>query len=136
MTNDLPEPLYIDPELGIPIFDEPETTPMERWAPPCPLGHPQRPVSAHAYRDKLQGCLQLRVDKRPGVEGVCSVVVQESSDIVLVRVILCCPEGDADDESELWDCPTRVWLDDPLDGRTVIDVESGLRLPTYESKWS
>jgi len=73
---------------------------------------------------------------RPSVEGVCAVIVQESFEIVVARVILCSPDGDWDDGSEPLDCPARVWLDDALEDREVIDVESGRRLPLYVPNWS
>ncbi|MDE3134737.1 MAG: hypothetical protein KGL15_11775 [Acidobacteriota bacterium] len=113
----------------------PPTTPFARWAPPCPAGHPQRPTPAIAHRDKLGGLIQLRAIMHPE-DGICSVVIQESRDLVLVRVILCRHEDswDEDDESELFNCPVRVWLDEPLDDRWIIDVETGLRLPHHESR--
>jgi hypothetical protein len=115
----------------------PPTKPFQRWAPPCPAGHPQRPTPAIAHRDKLNGLIQLRALMQPA-DGICSVVIQESYDLVLVRVILCRPhdDWDDDDESELFNCPVRIWLDEPLDDRWVIDVEAGKRLPPYEPTWS
>lgn len=70
-------------------------------------------------------------------DGICSVVIQESRELVLVRVILCRHEDnwDDDDESELFNSPVRVWLDEPLNDRWIIDVETGLRLPHHESGW-
>jgi hypothetical protein len=147
MTPDRPKALLFDGrgfepiEIGSPEdrarHKPPTTTPIARWAPPCPAGHPQRPTAAIAHRDKLGGLIQLRAIMHPS-DGICSVVIQESVDLVLVRVILCRPEDtwDDDDDSELFNCPVRVWLDEPLDGRVIIDVETGLRLPPHEPQWS
>jgi hypothetical protein len=115
----------------------PPTNPFQRWASPCTAGHPQRPTPAIAHRDKLGGLIQLRALMHPA-DGICSVVIQESYDLVLVRVILCRShdDWDDDDDSELFNCPVRIWLDEPLDDRWVIDVETGQRLPPYEPRWS
>lgn len=66
----------------------PPTTAFARWSPPCECGHSQRPRAAIGYRDKLGGLIQLRTNMSE-TEGICSVVIQESHEFVLVRVILC-----------------------------------------------
>lgn len=118
--------------LGDPpvIAETPPTTPMTRWAPLCPLGYPQRPVAGVAHRDKGDGIVQIRVPMRH-TESVCCVIVQESFELVLVRVILCCEGGVWDDGSEVFDCPAKAYLDDDLDDRWIIDIESGRRLPPW-----
>jgi hypothetical protein len=117
------------------IIDPPPVTPLTRWAPLCPLDHPQRLALAIAYRVKGPDLLQLRVLMRR-TEGACSVVVQESPELVLVRVIVCSPDGNFDDGSELLDCPVKAYLDAPLDDRMVIEIETARRLPLYLPDWS
>jgi len=118
--------------LGI---HQPLTTRMTRWAPPCPGGHPQRPVAGFAYRDRGGGLVQVRVPVRRN-ENICGVVVQEGIQLVLVRVILCCPGGHWDECSKPLNCGAQACLDDDLDGRWVVDVESGESLPPWEPGWS
>jgi hypothetical protein len=117
-----------------PGLGSPPTTRLSRWAPACPHGHPQRPVPGFAYRDKGGGLVQIRVSVRRN-QNICSVVVQEGIQLVLVRVILCCPGGNWDDCSKPLNCGAKAFLDDDLDGRWVIDVESGESLPPWEPGW-
>ena len=62
---------------------------LDKWAPKCPIGNPQRAFACLAYREREPGRLQLRVAVLPGTEGVCDVIVHEDEDTVYVRVILC-----------------------------------------------
>ena len=105
---------------------------LDKWAPKCPIGNPQRACACLAYREREPGRLQLRVAVLPGTEGVCDVIVHEDEDTVYVWVILCYEETDQDDEErECWDCPVHAYLDQPLNGRTVIDVQTDQALPLF-----
>lgn len=115
--------------------DPPTSTPLTRWAPPCPYGHPQRPVIGFAHRDKGGGLVEVRVPVRRN-ESICAVVVQESLELVLVRVLVCCPGGHWDDCAKPLNRGAKACLEDDLDERWVIDVESGHRLPPWEPGWS
>jgi hypothetical protein len=109
---------------------------VDKWAPPCPLGYPQRLLTLLGFRLKAVDCLQLRV-VLGWRDGICCVIVDEHPDLVDVRVLACHPEDEADDprdphrRREDLDSPCRVWLDAPLGERIVIDVDSGEPLPMY-----
>ena len=116
----------------------------EKWAPRCPVGNSQRLRHPLGFRERNIGELELRV-ALGGDEGVCEVVVDEGDDEVQVRVLLCYPDDDDecrddDDEKaprrrrrrrEYTDCPVRVWLENPLGERAVIDVDTDEELPLY-----
>jgi hypothetical protein len=72
-----------------------------------------------------------------GENGVCEVIVEESDDIVLVRVLVCLDEkADAlPPAREFMTCPVRRWLDRPLGNRKVVDVDSNEALPLFSPKY-
>lgn len=113
---------------------------LDKWAPPCPLGYPQRLLTILGFRLKAVDCLQLRV-VLGWRDGICAVIVDEHSDLVYVRVLACHPEDEADDprdprrSREDLDSPCRRWLHAPLAERVVIDVDSGEPLPMYIPRW-
>jgi hypothetical protein len=111
---------------------------LEKWAPRCPIGNPQRVRRCMGYRERDPGRLQLRV-ALGGNEGVCEVVVDETDEIVTVRVFLCYDEDEEDNDRgrdrEYINCPVHVYLDKPLDGRTVVDFQSNEELPLYVPNW-
>ena len=103
----------------------------EKWAPKCPDGKPQRLRHALAHRERNLCELELRVPLGRGEGGVCQLVVDERQDEVYVRVLVCV---DRESDSvmgprEYVDWPVRVWLERPLGGRVVIDVDTGRELP-------
>jgi hypothetical protein len=111
---------------------------LDKWAPSCPIGNPQRVGQLLAYREREPGRLQLRVSMRPGSDGICEAIVEETEETVRVRVLLCFEDRDEywDDRGcEYWDCPTHAYLDKPLGGRTVIDVDDEKPLPLYSPQW-
>jgi hypothetical protein len=93
-----------------------------------------RPRVCLGFREREPGRLQLRVPLRIG-EGVCEVVVEEDEHTVFVRVIVCYDENDLDDDREYVNCPTHVYLEQPLNGRTVTDVETEQPLPLFVPSW-
>jgi hypothetical protein len=104
---------------------------LERWAPKCPIGNPQRIRPCLAYREREPGRLQLRVALGPA-EGVCDIVVDEQEDVVYVRALLCYDREEEDARSpDYWNCPVHVYLDRPLGDRGVFDIESDAFLPRY-----
>lgn len=112
---------------------------LEKWAPPCPDGNPQRLLEILGFRLKGADYLQLRLVLKPGADGVCQAVIDEHEDRIYVRAIACLPQEDADGpayfRTEEMDCPCNVWLDAPLGERVVIDVDSGEELPLYIPRW-
>jgi hypothetical protein len=109
----------------------------KRWAPRCPDGNPQRLRHALAYRERNLCELELRVPLGRDEGGVCQLVVDEREDEVYVRVLVCVVrESDSViGRRDYVDCPVRTWLERPLGGRVVIDVDTGqelpLRIPRY-----
>jgi hypothetical protein len=68
---------------------------------------------------------------------VCDVIVDERDDEIYVRVLVC---QDHDDDRprrqrDYMDCPVRTWLERPLGGRAVIDVDSDEELPLFIPGW-
>lgn len=108
---------------------------LDRWAPKCPIGNPQRIRPCLAFREREPGRLQLRV-ALAREEGVCNVVVDEQEDVVYVRALLCY-DPDAEDmrTPDYWDCPVHVYLDRPLGDRGVFDIESDAFLPLHTPCW-
>jgi hypothetical protein len=103
-----------------------------RWAPPCPDGKPQRLRRALGFRERSVSELELRVALGGDDGGVCQVVVEEHEEEVYVRVFVCGDlERSASGPHEYTDCPVRVWLDEPLGERAVIDVDSDEELPLF-----
>jgi hypothetical protein len=109
---------------------------LDKWAPKCPIGNPQRVRECQAYREREPGRLQLRVAVLPATEGVCDVIVEEDEDTVRVRVLLCYEDhDDREEEREYWNCPVHAYLESPLNGRTVIDVQTDRALPLFVPSW-
>jgi hypothetical protein len=117
---------------------------LDRWSPPCPMRNPQRVCRCLAYREREPGRLQLRVPVWVGTEGICAALVEEDEDNVYVRVIMCYEEFDSEDDEceelgtkadECWDCPVHVYLEKPLNGRTVIEVKTHRVLPLFVPDW-
>jgi len=109
---------------------------LEKWAPRCPDGRPSVPRKIIAYREREPGRLQLRVPLS-GDEGVCEVVVEEDEKTVRVRALVCYDDDDEDAPAshERVNCPVHVYLDRPLQGRQVVDIETGAALPLFVPSW-
>ena len=107
----------------------------EQWAPKCPIGNPQRLAVLVGYREREPGRLQLRV-VMSGHDGVCHALTEEDENTVRVRVLLCYEETSQDlEDPDYVNCPVHVYLDNPLNGRTVIAVDDDQPLPLYRPKW-
>lgn len=109
------------------------------WVPartqPCPDGDPQRLCQILGFRLKGEDLLQLRVVLCDFDNGVCQAVVDEQPDCIRVRVVACIrtdeiPLHQSPAPSEM-DCPVRVWLDEPLGPRPIIDLDTGEELPLF-----
>ena len=110
-----------------------------KWAPPCPVGNPQRLRRALGFRERHVAELELRVPlglTEP--EGACQVIVDERDDEVYGRVMACYEDEEDETEDdvrprrrEYVDCPVRVWLDRPLGERALIDADDDEELPLY-----
>ena len=72
-----------------------------------------------------------------GGEGICEALVEETEDAVRVRVLLCYDEARvaAYGKREYVNCPVHVYLDNPLAGRTVIDVQTDDPVPLFVPDW-
>lgn len=102
----------------------------ETWAPNCPIGNPQRVATLVGYREREPGRLQLRAVLRGNTEGVCDAIVEEDESTVRVRVLLCWEDGaEHFKDRDYVDCPVHVYLEKPLNGRTVIEVDEEQPLP-------
>ena len=110
---------------------------LDRWTSPCPDGHPQRVAACLGYREREPGRLQLRVALGGCDNGVCDVIVEEDEDAVRVRLLVCYDEDRLEDgeDREYTNCPVHVYLDKPLAGRTVIDVETDEPVPLFVPSW-
>lgn len=113
---------------------------LEKWAPECPDGNPQRLCEILGFRLKGADYLQLRVVLGGLDRGVCQAIVEEHPDRVYVRALACLHEDESACNaprllSDEVDCPCNVWLDAPLDERIVIDVDSGRPLPLFVPGW-
>jgi hypothetical protein len=128
------EELPLDLEIMYGV-DEERAAWLEKWAPNCPIGNPQRVRTCVGYREREPGRLQLRVPLSR-TEGVCEVIVEEHEEKVLVRVLVCYEEDDDGElRAEYVDCPVHVYLDQPLSGRSVIDEETKEELPPFVPHW-
>lgn len=108
----------------------------DQWSPKCPIGNRQRVCACVGYREREPGRLQLRMIVHPLSEGVCEAIVVENDHEILVRVLVCYEEADEDNEDnedndDYMNCPVHVYLEKPLNGRPVIDVDSGEALPLF-----
>jgi hypothetical protein len=113
---------------------------LERWAPECPDGDPQRLCTILGFRLKGADYLQLRVVLGWLDGGVCRAVVDEHADRVVVRALACMvDEPPVPNEfcrpGHTVDCPCNVPLDAPLGDRAVIDFDSGDPLPLFIPRW-
>ena len=123
---------WADADWNAECTDDEHAERLEEWAPRCPIGNPQRVGSCLAYREREPGRLQLRVALRPRTEGICQAIVHEDQHRVLVRVLVCSEDCEHEpDDREYWDCPVHVYLEQPLNGRAVIDADSEEPLPLY-----
>jgi hypothetical protein len=78
----------------------------------------------------------VRVPVRVSKEGVCEVLVDEQDHSVHVRVLMCYPPDASYEEDQHWmNCPVHVYLDEPLNDRTVVDVQTGEALPLFVPDW-
>lgn len=104
-----------------------------KWVRRCPDGNPQRLRRAVAFCERDVCQLELRVPLALDEHGACQVIVEESDDMVQVRVLVCFDdqEDDFPRPREFVNCPVRVWLDRPLEHRTVVDVDSNEALPLF-----
>jgi len=109
---------------------------LEKWAPECPIGLPQRVAVCLGQREREPGRLQLRVAMCGG-EGICETIVEEAEDTVRVRVLLCYDEERVAEygKREYVNCPVHVYLESPLAGRTVIDVQTDEPVPLFVPDW-
>jgi hypothetical protein len=105
---------------------------LEGWAPRCPDGRPIVPRRLIAYREREPGRLQLRIPLSGG-GGICEVVVEEDEKTVRVRALV--HDDDEDGSHEFVNCPVHIYLDHPLEGREVVDVETGAALPLFVPTW-
>jgi hypothetical protein len=96
----------------------------------CPMGLAQRPCKCIGYREREQGRLQLRIVMSSD-EGICDAIAEETDECVYVRVILCYDEATPGPTGEYADCPTHVYLEQPLGDRAVIDAFTGREVPTF-----
>lgn len=108
---------------------------LEKWAPICPEGHPQRLGEILGFRLKRANYLQLRVVQPLGPwDCCCARLVDEHPDRIYVRVVLC-SGPDAHSSTRELDAPCNVWLDAPLGERVVIDIDTGEELPLLIPGW-
>ena len=117
-------------------YDNPEW--LEKWAPKCPDGNPQRLCEILGFRLKGADYLQLRVVLGALDRGVCQAIIEEHPDRVFVRALACLHEDESARNTTLsdeTDCPCNVWLDAPLDERVVIDIDSGRPLRLFIPGW-
>jgi hypothetical protein len=106
-----------------------------QWTSPCPEGRPQRVGTCLGHREREPGRLQVRVALCRG-EGVCDVIVEEDEDTVRVRLLVCYDERvKLGEDREYINCPVHVYLDKPLGGRTVIDVQTDEAVPVFVPDW-
>jgi hypothetical protein len=77
---------------------------LERWAPECPDGDPQRLCTILGFRLKGADDLQLRVVLGWLDGGVCRAIVEEHADRVVVRALACIVERVT--RSSRPECPT------------------------------
>jgi hypothetical protein len=110
---------------------------LDQWTSPCPDSYPQRVAVCLGYRERDPGRLQLRVALGGCDNGVCDAIVEENEDTVRVRLLVCYDEDRFDEskDREYMNCPIHVYLNEPLAGRTVIDVETDEPVPLFVPSW-
>ncbi|HWF25613.1 MAG TPA: hypothetical protein VG275_09205 [Solirubrobacteraceae bacterium] len=136
-NNTWPGGLDEDEWLALGWYNPEHAAWLEKWAPRCPDGKPQRVRECLGYREREPGRLQLRVALTLG-EGVCNAIVDERPDAVHVRLLVYYHEDEDeeyDPKAEYWNCPVHVYLEHPLNGRKVIDVETDREVPLYVPTW-
>lgn len=109
----------------------------ERWAPRCPDGNRQVVRRAEGFRERNPCELELRVLLGCGFDVACQVVVDERPTEVHVRVLLCAPEDRffaTRNDRHYTECPVRVWLEDRLGDRAVIDIDTDKELDEYRPR--
>jgi hypothetical protein len=121
--------------MPTPFEDNDTWEELSPW-PPCPDGNAQSIRHPLGFRERNECELELRVVLGGDDLGVCQVIVDEGPDEVGVRVLVC--YDDSDEEPcgrDHLDWPVRVWLDQPLGDRAVIDAERdeelALFIPSY-----
>lgn len=115
---------------GFDVYPSPDW--VREWDPRCPDGNPQLVRRALGFRERSVRELELRVELRGDERGVCQTVIEEHAQEIYVRVLVCRDGRRSKHESrEYTDCPVRVWLDEPLGERAVIDVDSDEELPLF-----
>ena len=95
-----------------------------KWVP-----HAQRWRPCGGHMEREPGRLQLRVALR-GREGVCTVLFEEDDESVGVLILVC---GEDDPSDEWTDCPTHIYLEQPLGERTVRDIVHQRRPVPYRN---
>lgn len=123
-----------DDDMSTVGYEDPEW--LEKWTPTCPDGNPQRLCEILGFRLKGPDYLQLRVVLTPRDRGVCQIIMEAHPDRLYVRALACLHEDEPERDASGWrsdetDCPCRVWLDEPLGEKVVIDVDSGEPLPLF-----
>lgn len=126
-----------DEDCGDEWDDDERAAWCETWAPRCPVGNLQRPATLVGYREREPGRLQLRAVIRAGTEGVCDAIVEEDETTVRVRVLLCWPDSTEHlNDRDYVNCPVHVYLETPLDGRSVVAVDGDEQpLPLFTPSW-
>ena len=99
------------------------------WTVGCPLGHPQRLVALLGYRLTAIDCLQVRVLLGRGDGGVCQMFIEQSAECIYVSAVACWEPSDPPPGRADTDVGCRVWLDEPLGTRTVVDIDRDVELP-------
>jgi hypothetical protein len=116
-------------------YDNEHAAWLDKWAPRCPIGNPQRVRDCLGYREREPGRLQLRVALTRG-EGVCQAIVDEGPDTIHVRLLVCYDEDEEyDPKAEYCNCPVHVYLEQPLNDRKVIDIETDQEVPLHVPNW-
>lgn len=108
---------------------------LDKWAPPCPDGNPQRVLEILGFRLKGADYLQIRVVLCEFDPGVCAIVTDERPDRIYVRAIACVPEDAWRPPDEL-EVGYKIWLDAPLGERIVIDVDTDEELPMFVPRFA
>jgi len=104
----------------------------QRWSPPCPDGDPVMVRQAVGYGERGPCELELRVALFGREGGVCQAIIDEHVDEIYVRVLVHWDDQRARRaRGHDYVVPVRVWLEEPLGERAVIDVDSRLSLPQW-----
>jgi hypothetical protein len=103
------------------------------WTARCPDDGQIEVRHPIGFRERSRCELELRVLLGGQDGGVCTVVVEEYADEVRVRVFVHVDGAEEGEDRDLpyTSCPVRVWLDEPLGERAVIDVDTDEELPLF-----